>query len=279
MTMLNTTPMNIFKTFIVSLLLLASTSLSAQCTFKNTAFKSGEFLTYNLYFNWKFVWVKAGYASMSVVQSRFNGEDAYRCSLTTRGNGRLDNYFLMRDTLLCYASTDMAPLYFRKGAREGERYTVDEVWYSYADGTSQAKMRRLNNDGKVTHRTEVSQKCITDMLNLFLRARSFSPKGWKKGYVLSLQVADGNGTEKGQLTYEGIETIKADNGKKYRCLALTYAEWSKRKQKYVKISTFYVTDDSNHIPIRIDLFLNFGAAKAFLVNMKGMKNPVTAEVK
>ena len=32
----------------------------AQCTFKNTAFKSGEFLSYNLYYNWKFIWVKAG---------------------------------------------------------------------------------------------------------------------------------------------------------------------------------------------------------------------------
>ena len=58
--------MKLLKSFIVAiLLLLVNTSVSAQCTFRNTAFKSGEFLTYNLYYNWKFVWVKAGTASMS----------------------------------------------------------------------------------------------------------------------------------------------------------------------------------------------------------------------
>ena len=30
----------------------------AQCGIENTAFKSGEELDYDLYFNWKFVWMK-----------------------------------------------------------------------------------------------------------------------------------------------------------------------------------------------------------------------------
>ena len=34
-----------------SLLLLLPVVASAQCTFRNTAFKSGEFLSYNLYYN------------------------------------------------------------------------------------------------------------------------------------------------------------------------------------------------------------------------------------
>ena len=36
----------------------------AQCGIENTAFKSGEELDYDLYFNWKFVWVKVGSASI-----------------------------------------------------------------------------------------------------------------------------------------------------------------------------------------------------------------------
>ena len=97
-------------------------TLSAQCPLKNTAFKSGEYLTYNLYYNWKFVWVKAGTASMSTVQSTYKGKPAWRASLTTRGNKRVDDYFILRDTLLSYSTLDLAPLYYRKGAREGKRY-------------------------------------------------------------------------------------------------------------------------------------------------------------
>ena len=104
--------MKLLKSFIVAmLLLLVNTSVSAQCTFRNTAFKSGEFLTYNLYYNWKFVWVKAGTASMSVVQTTHKGKPAYRGSLVTRGNKRVDDFFVLRDTLLCYTGTDMAPMY------------------------------------------------------------------------------------------------------------------------------------------------------------------------
>ena len=106
------------KRFIV-LWVFAMTVMSsfAQCGIENKAFKSGEFVGYDLYFNWKFVWVKVGTASMSTVQSSFKGQDAFRCSLITRGNSKLDNMFVMRDTLLSYTTMDLAPLYFRKGAR------------------------------------------------------------------------------------------------------------------------------------------------------------------
>ena len=119
------------KTLFAMLMLTAIVvNASAQCTFRNTAFQSGESLTYNLYYNWQFVWVKAGTASISVYKSYFNGQEALRGSLVTRGNSKVDKMFILRDTLLCYCSTDMAPLYYRKGAKEGKRYTVDEVWYT-----------------------------------------------------------------------------------------------------------------------------------------------------
>ncbi len=134
-----------FKFYVVSLFLLFSLSISAQCSFHNTAFNSGEFLNYNLYFNWKFVWVKVGTASWYTVSSTYKGIPAYRASLTTRGNGKLDNYFIMRDTLLCYNTKDLAPLYYRKGAKEGKRYTVDEVFYSYPNGNINIKQHRIED--------------------------------------------------------------------------------------------------------------------------------------
>ena len=154
-------------------------------------------------------------------------------SLTTRGNNKVDEMFVLRDTLLCYCSEDMAPLYFRKGAREGKRYTVDEVWYDYSGGKCNLTQKRLRKDGtsKTIHNTR--EECVYDMLNIFSRARSFNPEGWKKGNVVNIPIADGNGIDKAQLVYNGKSTIKADNGKKYRCLELSYKElddgkWTRR---------------------------------------------------
>ena len=80
-----------------------------------------------------------------------------------------------------------------------------------------------------------------------------------------------------QLKYGGKVTVKADNGIKYRCLRLEYQEYEDEKWK--KIVDFYITDDENHIPVRLDMFLKFGSAKAFLVNAKGTRNPITSIVK
>ena len=270
--------MKLFKSFMVAmLLLLANTSVSAQCTFRNTAFKSGEFLTYNLYYNWKFVWVKAGNASMSIIQSTRNGKPAYRGSLVTRGNHKVDDFFVLRDTLLCYSGTDLAPMYFRKGAREGKRYTVDEVFYSYSGGKCHLRQHRLQSDGKHVWKKASYDDCVFDMMNIFLRARSFDPANWKKGYIVNFPIADGKTRTPARIKFAGKVTVKADNGVKYRCLRLAYEELEDGKFK--KIVDFYVTDDANHVPVRLDMFLKFGSAKAFLLGMKGVKNPVTSIVK
>ena len=47
--------MNMKHMMLAVMMLLSSITASAQCGIENTAFKSGEYLSYDLYFNWKFV--------------------------------------------------------------------------------------------------------------------------------------------------------------------------------------------------------------------------------
>ncbi len=63
--------------------------------------------------------------------------------------------------------------------------------------------------------------------------------------------------------------VKADNGVKYNCLQLSYKELD--NGKYKELVRFFVTDDDSHVPIRLDMSLKFGSAKAFLTGMKGVK--------
>lgn len=266
------------RTLLISAMMICATSSAlAQCSYKNTAFGSGEFLTYNMYYNWKFVWVKAGTASMYTVKSNYHGQPAYRGSLTTRGNNRLDDFFVLRDTLLCYNSLDLEPLYFRKGAREGNRYTVDEVFYSYAGGNTNIRQHRIRHTGEQLWKKRSYSDCVYDMMSIFLRARSFNPKGWAKGYMVKFPIVDGDDRTPAQLRYMGVQKVKADNGHTYRCLKLAYME--QEDGKFKRIVDFYVTDDNNHIPVRLDMFLKFGSAKAFLVGMKGIRNPITSIIK
>ena len=77
------------KRYIVSFLLcLVSLSIGtkafAQCTTTNTAFQAGESLSYQLYFNWKFVWMKAGTATLTTKNGMWEGKSVYRSNLITQ---------------------------------------------------------------------------------------------------------------------------------------------------------------------------------------------------
>ena len=249
----------------------------AQCGIENFAFKSGEFLSYDLYFNWKFVWVKVGTASMSTVQSNYKGQKAFRSSLITRGNAQADKFFVMRDTLLCYTNQDLAPLYFRKGALEGSRYYVDELWYTYPRNNCHLKMHRIDADGEQHWKDAEYKDCIYDMMSIFLRARNFDASTLKEGQNIPMPISDAKRLSNSWLKYTGKTTLKMkNNDDKYRCLVFSFIE--REDGQNHELIRFYITDDKNHMPVRLDMFLSFGSAKAYLSGYKGLRNKLESKV-
>ena len=259
----------------LSLVLSAARAQSAD----NTAFQSGETLPYDLYYNWKFVWVKAGSASMSITSTIYNGQPAYRTRLLTRGSSQADRFFVLRDTLTSIVTqADMLPRYYSKTDLEDKSYRQRNVWFSYSNGRAHARQRYINPHGVVSWKTESDNLCIFDMLSIMLRARSFDTSGYKKGHKIKFTMTDGDGISTQTLIYRGRKNLKMKNGSAtYRCLVLSFVEYEKGKEK--EVVTFYVTDDKNHIPVRLDLFLRIGTAKAYLVGHKGVRNPITSKIK
>ena len=256
---------------------LTSHHCYAQCGIDNTAFKSGEELDYDLYFNWKFIWMKVGSASMDTKLTKFEGKEAWKSYLITRGNSKLDKFFVMRDTLLSYCNPDLSPLYFRKGALEGERYYVDEIWYSYPNGNCQLKKHRIDSDGEQHWKTSTYKACIYDMMSIFLRARNFDATKLKKGEVIPMPISDARRLNNSWLEYRGKENFKMNDTKeKFRCLVLSFYEREDGKSK--ELVRFWITDDQNHIPVRLDMFLSFGSAKAYLKSYKGVRSPMSAKL-
>ena len=257
---------------------IAALAQTSQCGIENQAFQAGEVLNYNLYFNWKFVWVKVGSASMQTTTTRYNGQDAFRTTLLTRGNSKLDGVFVMRDTLLSLcAKSDLAPLYHRKGALEGKRYYVDELWYTYPQNKCHLKMHRITHRGEHEWREREYTECIYDMMSIFLRARNFDASTMQKGDVIPMPISDARRLSNSWLKFRGTETFKvSDTKEKFRCLVFSFIEHEDGKNH--ELVRFYVTDDQNHIPVRLDLNLSFGSAKVFLRNYQGIRNAMTSKI-
>lgn len=269
----------IFTLLVVGLICLAAAQpAQAQCPVKNEAFKSGEHVMYDLYFNWKFIWKKVGLASLTTNATTYHSQPAFRFNLLSVGSKQSDFFFKMRDTLTCYVSEKLEPLYFRKAAEEGKRHTVDEAWFTYSDGMSHVKQRRTwREPARESEEMEYSDsRCIFDMLSILAQARSYDPKDYKVGEKILFPMATGRKVEEQTLIYRGKENIKANNDTTYRCLVFSFVEYHKGKEK--EVITFFVSDDKNHLPIRLDMYLNFGSAKAYLKSVRGNRYPMTSIV-
>ncbi len=258
------------------LICLPTSPAKAQCEANNDAFKSGEHVMYDLYFNWKFVWVKAGFASLTTNATAYQGKPAYRMNLLAIGSKKADFFFKMRDTLTSVISDRLEPRYFRKGAEEGKRYTVDEAWFSHKDGVCYVDQKRTHQSGEIIETSQDDSRCIHDMLSILAQARSYDPKDYVIGQRINFPMATGRKVEEQTLIYRGPKKITAENDTTYKCLVFSLVEYKKGKEK--EVITFYISDDKNHLPIRLDLYLNFGSAKAFLSSSSGVRHPMTSIV-
>lgn len=263
--------------FVLLLWTSVHSNVNAQCSASNTAFQEGEVLNYNLFFNWKFIWLKAGTASLKTTLIKWDGKEAYSCNLITQTSKRLDKFFMMRDTLQSILQKDLVPLYYKKAANEGGKYYVDEVRYSYENGSVKLKHKYRSRKGDVTFSESSMTQCVYDMVSMMMRARSFNPEQFKVGEKLIFPMADGRKVEDITLIYRGKKTYKMKGTKdSYHCLVFSFIEYEKNEEK--EIITFYITDDKNHIPVRLDMFLKFGTAKAYLNNYQGLRNTVLSVI-
>ena len=268
----------LIKTIFLFLFVFSAVSLSAQNLKQAPAFKAGETLKCNFYFNWNFIWVKVGDAKLTITDTLYNGQKAKCMKLLSTTNKRADSFFRMRDTLMTVFTDDCKPLYFRKASVEGKKYRLNQVWYRYLDDSKvNVSQYYRYNDEEPKYKEEVLDGPIYDMMSLLAYARTLDFTSLKPGTRLTFPVASGKRIEQQHLVYRGKKRTKSDEGKEYDCFRVSLITEEDGEEE--EIVNFHVTDDGNHLPILLDLVLNFGSAKALLYHMSGVMHPVTSVVK
>lgn len=267
-----------FRLFLlVNLLIASALNVHAQCGMENTAFSPGESISYEMYFKWGIIFKKVGTGSFNIKSTNYNSKQAYHMELLANTNKTADAFYKMRDTLTCIMSTRLEPLYYRKGADEGDRYTVDEVTYSYNNGVSHAKLKRLKKDGDTLESEYEDSRCIFDMISIMGWARSLDSSDFEVGHELHFPLASGKRVEEGTLIYHGKKNVECKDGKTYRTQVFSYV--TNRENKKVDVMKFYVSDDANRLPLRLDLSMKFGTAQIYLKGSSGNRYPLTSIVK
>lgn len=268
------------KTLFAVLLLctFSYTEAKAQCGVSNVPFQGGEKLNYDLYIKLGFMSSKGGFATLKTTSTNYQGKDAFKMDLISETQGMARKLFTLNDTLSAYTTKDLTPLAYLKDAHEGDDYTKERLSYKYnGNGSIEIQTKRHKNgdfkfDEKIT-----TPGCTYDLVSIlaYCRALDYSNMKIDKETVVNFISGKNRGTMR--IVYNGKETVKANDGKKYNTIKLTLYVADEAFDNGKEAMKVYISDDNNRIPISLETQLKVGSTKAILKSFSGNKYPVNAQ--
>jgi hypothetical protein len=231
----------------------------------NTAFKEGEILTYRLHYGA----LNAGIAVLEVKPQLLDVSGRKVMHIVANGytNGAADWFFKVRDRYETYMDRDaMVPwLFVRRVDEGGFKFSQDYVFNHYT------KKVDIGNGEKFDVPTG-----IQDMVSAFYTARSLDLSNAKPGDLFSLNSFVDKEIWPLKIKFIGRETIKTDIGK-YKCLRFRPVVQKGRVFKHEEDLNVWISDDKNHIPMRVQANIIIGSIKMDITSAKNLANQ-TGEV-
>lgn len=245
--------------------------LNAQCSLENTAFASGEEIYYDLYFNYGIFNARAGKGSLSVTDTNYRGQNAYRLVMLLNTSGLVDNLYTVQDTLTSYIDKELRPLLFTKEALEGKDYTVERQSYNYEGDEINIRTIRHRNGEEMFDEMVVTDQCTYDYLSVLAYVRNLDFIGIEPGDKKYIRFISGKRAVNMYVNYLGINNMKANDGNTYEVIniSLTILDDAFTNQKEAIKASF--TNNVNRVPVIIITHLKLGTVKAVLNTVSGLR--------
>jgi hypothetical protein len=243
-------------------------------------FKEGEILKYNIHFKWGLVMMKAGTANYAVQDGSYENNSTYKMTLDFKTTPFFDGIFKIRDTLFSQVNTNLEPLYHIRKINEGKTRFWEEIFViTYGESYTKARVRRQNVETVKFDTILVSDRVGYDMLSIFMVARTLDyPKLMQNQ---TLRISSFVGTDKVNITvhFKGQAILEKSEFVKYKTyrLAIDIGDTAFNESK--SAMEIWVSDDKNHIPLKLKAKLKIGVAEADLSSWQNLKYPLTSEIK
>jgi Protein of unknown function (DUF3108) len=258
------------KPLIIVLLIFISFPLRAVndfCSMRNTSFVANESLVFKVFYTLAGVYVGAGEVNFTTTLEKLNNKPVYHIVGDGKTYNFYDNFFKVRDKYESYIdTTTLQPYKFIRNVYEGGYKKYENVTFNRSTSTA------VTNDGvfKVP-------ECVQDVLSAIYYSRNIDFNRYKTGDKIPFDLFLDKEVFNMYIRYMGKETVKTKYGKfkavKFKPLLIkgTIFEGGEKM-------TVWVSDDRNHIPLRVESPISVGTIKVDMISYRNLRYPLTSLV-
>ncbi|MFT3827470.1 MAG: DUF3108 domain-containing protein [Chitinophagaceae bacterium] len=233
----------------------------------NRAFHAGETVSYTVYYTLAGVYVNAGTAIFTTQLTQLQNKPVFHLKGEGNSNSKYDWIFKVRDKYESFVDTaNLQPLQFVRNIQEGSYKKYENVSFNHTTGTA------VTNDGvyKVPHG-------VQDVISMVYSMRNTDFDSYKIGDTIPFSMFLDNEVYHLYIRYTGKESVKTKYGKfkalKLKPLLLKGALFQGGEEMDV-----WVSDDANHIPLRIQTPISVGKIKVDMMYHRNLRHPLSSFV-
>lgn len=256
------------KYSLILVILLYSISSLAQtdfCRIKNTSFKTGERLMFKVYYNMSPLWIHAGNAQFTVASEMLDNKKVFHISGVGKTVKSYDWFFKVNDKYETILDQEtLLPQRFIRNVNEGGFKIHNYVNFNQAIG------KAVSTNGVF----EVP-KCIQDVLSAIYYARNIDYNKHKAGDKIPFSMFLDDKVYDLYIRYVGKEIIETKYGK-FKAIKIMPLLIEGTIFKGGEKMAVWVSDDANHIPLRVDSPILVGSIKVDMMDYENLLNPFTA---
>lgn len=257
----------LFITLLVCLSWRPQSAGEEFCGIRNLAFQDGEKISFNVFYSVIGLYINAGTADFTISQEHINNKPVFHVVGSGSSNPSYDWIFKVRDRYESFIDTaSLKPVKFIRDINEGGFKKYENITFNHQSNTAVT----TNGVYKVP-------ACVQDVLSSIYYARNINFNKYREGDKIPFMMFLDNEVYNLYIKYLGKETIKTKYGKfnsiKFKPLLVkgTLFEGGEKM-------TVWVSDDPNHIPLRIESPIVVGSVKVDMMQYRNLRYPLSSMI-
>lgn len=235
------------------------------CNSHNTSFADGEKLYFKVWYNMGRIWVGAGEATFNVATESLGGKKVYHITGDGKTLKSYEWFYKVRDRYESWVDVNtMQPAKFVRNVDEGGFKIYNNVVFNQSIGQA-----------VTTNGIFQVPKCVQDVLSAIYYARNIDYSTYKVGAKIPFSMFLDDKVYNLYIRYLGKEKIETRYGT-FNTIKISPLLIEGTIFKGGEKMAIWVSDDANHLPVRIDSPILVGSIKVDLMGYDKLRSTMTS---